>query len=67
MIAFVFPGQGSQQVGMGQTLSEQFDVCRETLAQADAALGMPLTALCFEGPRRLAPPLTGYKGAIWRA
>ena len=50
MIAFVFPGQGSQQVGMGRGLAEQFDVCRETLEQADAALGMPLTALCFEGP-----------------
>ena len=50
MIAFVFPGQGSQHVGMGRRLAEQFDVCRETLAQADAALGDSLTTLCFEGP-----------------
>ena len=50
MIAFVFPGQGSQQVGMGRALAERFDVCRETLEQADAALGVPLTALCFDGP-----------------
>ena len=50
MIAFVFPGQGSQQVGMGRALAERFDVCRETLEQADAALGLPLTALCFDGP-----------------
>jgi [acyl-carrier-protein] S-malonyltransferase len=50
MIAFVFPGQGSQYVGMGRRLAEEFDVCRETLAQADAALGDSLTTLCFEGP-----------------
>jgi len=50
MIAFVFPGQGSQYVGMGQRLAEQFEVCRETLEQADAALGDSLTTLCFEGP-----------------
>ena len=50
MIAFVFPGQGSQQVGMGKALAERFEVCRETLEQADAALGESLASLCFEGP-----------------
>ena len=50
MIAFVFPGQGAQQVGMGRSLAEQFDICRDTFAEADAALGEPLGALCFEGP-----------------
>jgi len=50
MIAFVFPGQGAQQVGMGRSLAEQFDVCRETFAEADAALGESLSALCFDGP-----------------
>ena len=50
MIAFVFPGQGSQHVGMGRRLAEQFNVCRETLEQADAALGDTLTKLCFDGP-----------------
>ena len=50
MIAFVFPGQGSQHVGMGRRLAEQFDVCRETLEQADVALGDTLTQLCFDGP-----------------
>ena len=50
MIAFVFPGQGSQYVGMGRSLAERFEVCRETLEQADAALGHPLTTLCFDGP-----------------
>jgi len=50
VIAFVFPGQGSQQVGMGRALAERFPECRETFEQADAALGMPISTLCFEGP-----------------
>ena len=50
MIAFVFPGQGSQRVGMGRALAETFDVCGETFAEADAALGEPISRLCFDGP-----------------
>lgn len=50
MIAFVFPGQGSQQVGMGKALAERYPVCRETFDEADEALGEPLSRLCFEGP-----------------
>jgi [acyl-carrier-protein] S-malonyltransferase len=50
MIAFVFPGQGAQKVGMGKSLVEQFPVCRETFAEADDALGESLSTLCFEGP-----------------
>jgi [acyl-carrier-protein] S-malonyltransferase len=50
VIAFLFPGQGSQKVGMGRALAETFPVCRETFEEADAALGEPLSRLCFEGP-----------------
>lgn len=50
MIACVFPGQGAQRVGMGRELAAQFPECRETFAEADAALGEPLARLCFEGP-----------------
>ena len=50
MIAFVFPGQGAQKVGMGRSLAEAFPICRDTFAEADAALGEALSELCFEGP-----------------
>lgn len=49
-VAFVFPGQGSQFVGMGQTLSEQSEAARRIFETADAALGFSLSGLCFAGP-----------------
>lgn len=50
-IALMFPGQGSQAPGMGQSLLESFSVARETFAQADEALGFSLSQLCAEGPK----------------
>src|SRR5437773_6334325 len=49
-LAFVFPGQGSQYVGMGQELSVQFAVAKEAFAEADDALGFFLSKVCFSGP-----------------
>lgn len=49
-VAFVFPGQGSQEVGMGQALVERYPVARETFEQADDVLDFALSQLCFEGP-----------------
>ncbi len=49
-IAFLFPGQGSQAVGMGKDLAEKYPLARETFQEADEALGYSLSKLCFEGP-----------------
>ncbi len=49
-IAYVFPGQGSQEVGMGYHLYKRFDKAREVFSEADRVLGFPLSRLCFEGP-----------------
>ena len=50
MKAFVFPGQGSQAVGMGFALAEAFPAARRVLDEVDAALGQKLSTLMFEGP-----------------
>ncbi|MGD0506390.1 MAG: ACP S-malonyltransferase [Terriglobales bacterium] len=49
-IAFLFPGQGSQAVGMGRELADNYPVARRTFEEADEALGYSLSELCFEGP-----------------
>ena len=73
MIAVVFPGQGAQKVGMGRTLSEAFPICRETFQEADAALGEPLSELCFSGPEdrlqlteNTQPAILAVSIAAWR-
>ena len=49
-IALLFPGQGSQAVGMGKELAEKYPIARQTFEEADEALGYKLSQLCFEGP-----------------
>lgn len=49
-IALIFPGQGSQIVGMGKDFAEKYPVARQTFEEADEALGYKLSQLCFEGP-----------------
>ena len=50
VIALLFPGQGSQAVGMGKDLAEKYPAARHTFDEADEALGYKLSTLCFEGP-----------------
>jgi len=71
--AFVFPGQGSQYVGMGRSLSERFVAARSTFDEADRALGFSLTELCFDGPaetlqltENMQPALLTVSVASWR-
>ncbi len=48
--AFLFPGQGSQQAGMGKGLADAFPAARAVFEEADRVLGFPLSRLCFDGP-----------------
>jgi len=64
MIAFVFPGQGSQYAGMGKELAENFSVARQIFEEADEALGFNISKLCFEGPEEDLKLTTNTQPAI---
>ncbi|MBO0910640.1 MAG: ACP S-malonyltransferase [Acidobacteria bacterium] len=72
-MAFLFPGQGSQAVAMGKDLARKFPPARETFEEADEALGMRLSELCFEGPEdqlrmteNTQPAILAASVAAWR-
>jgi [acyl-carrier-protein] S-malonyltransferase len=72
-IAYLFPGQGSQAVGMGRELADRFPIAAATFAEADSALGFPLSKLIFEGPEEelrmtenTQPALLTVSVATWR-
>ena len=72
-IAFLFPGQGSQAVGMGKELADNHPVARRTFEEADEALGYKLSQLCFEGPEEklklteiTQPAILTASVAAWR-
>ncbi|HVR08894.1 MAG TPA: ACP S-malonyltransferase [Thermoanaerobaculia bacterium] len=73
-VALVFPGQGSQKIGMGKAWAEASEAARRTFEEADAALGLALTRLCWEGPEEelnltanTQPALLAVSIAIHRA
>jgi len=72
-LAFLFPGQGSQAVGMGRDLAERFPAAAQTFAEADEALGFPLSKLIFDGPEEdlkltenTQPAILTVSVAAWR-
>jgi [acyl-carrier-protein] S-malonyltransferase len=72
-LAFLFPGQGSQYVGMGQGLSGAYETARKVFEEADSVLSFALSRLCFDGPEdelkktaNLQPALLTVSVAAWR-
>lgn len=71
-VVLLFPGQGSQKPGMGKDLADAFPAARAVFDAADAALGVPLSQLCFEGPaeeltqtHNAQPALLAHGAAVW--
>ncbi|GMK38595.1 hypothetical protein PCCS19_16490 [Paenibacillus sp. CCS19] len=72
-IAFLFPGQGSQYIGMGRTLYDEFTIARQTFQEADDVLGFSLSELCFSGtmselnqPVNMQPAMLAFSVAAYR-
>ncbi|MDH7485960.1 MAG: ACP S-malonyltransferase [Anaerolineae bacterium] len=66
-LAFIFPGQGSQRVGMARDAYEAYPVVRELFDEADALLGFPLSGLCFAGPEEVLNDTINTQPAIFVA
>lgn len=73
-LAYIFPGQGSQSVGMGKAIADVYDVARNVFAEADEVLHFKLSALCFHGPEEelqltanTQPAILTTSVALWKA
>src|SRR6185437_5563245 len=73
-VVLLFPGQGSQKPGMGKDVAEAFPAAKNVFERADAALGAPLSRLCFDGPadtltltHNAQPALLAHGAAVWAA
>ncbi|MFZ4621781.1 MAG: ACP S-malonyltransferase [Bacteroidota bacterium] len=71
-VAYIFPGQGSQYVGMGKDLCEQFPEAKKYFDEADSVLGLSLSKICFEGPeeelkqtKNTQPAIFLHSVALW--
>ena len=71
-VVLLFPGQGSQKPGMGRDLADAFPAARDVFTTVDDALGVPLSALCFDGPadqltqtHNAQPALLAHSAALW--
>src|ERR1043166_4442813 len=71
-VVLLFPGQGSQKPGMGKDLADAFPAARDVFERADAALGVSISRLCFEGPadeltltHNAQPALLTHGAAVW--
>ena len=72
-VAYIFPGQGSQYVGMGKDLFSEFPAAKEVFQKADATLGFSLSKICFEGPeeelkktKNTQPAIFLHSLAVWK-
>jgi [acyl-carrier-protein] S-malonyltransferase len=66
-VAFVFPGQGSQTVGMCKDLADAYPIVRQTFEQADSILGFALSDLCFNGPEEMLNDTINTQPALYVA